>query len=620
MSDPSPTTTPPTGGGPSPQQIGRAFIKQYYKILLTSPSQLNRFYQPDSTVSRGMEPSAPAPPEPFSHAASGAMNGGAEDSSTAVTPGERVRKAFFDWAGSDSTLSIDFERGAIDAQESIGGGILLVVTGHMFLPGKVEVPSPFVHTFFLNNAAGAGRKKQFLVKNDILRFLEPVVSEVVEDEIVAAVVVEEEVVVVPEMEVPAPAAAVVEEPVAVVEEPPAPVVVVDDVVPVEPVVESAPIVPVVYEPSADEEKAEEDEDDTVEEPVVPTVEHTIVDVEPAAEEVEIEAETSSTADSDATPTATTSPTNSDNGKKAKRNRKKRGGKSRSRSNSPQKEDAKEDATPEKPKAPGSWASLVASGGSGPRNTSSEGGKSSSKGSGRRGSPKAASGGASGGSSSDNKSAGSQEVKAPPQSQAAKEPSATPAVTPAPSTNASAAPSSSTAATSSSTSAVTSTAPTQSTSLRTTHRNPEATIFIRNIPDKTQEPEIRALFESYGVTTGNKLVGITLNPNRGFCFVDFDGPDAVTAIVKESSTSLIKDTRTGRKIESSFMVHGRVLELERKVQTGNKGGGHGGGRRFNRSHSPKDAGGGRYRGSRGGGMRRSPPRDARDGGGGGNRNR
>lgn len=116
------------------------------------------------------------------------------------------------------------------------------------------------------------------------------------------------------------------------------------------------------------------------------------------------------------------------------------------------------------------------------------------------------------------------------------------------------------------------------------------------------------------------MGITLNPNRGFCFVDFDGPDAVTAIVKESSTSLIKDTRTGRKIESSFMVHGRVLELERKVQTGNKGGGHGGGRRFNRSHSPKDAGGGRYRGSRGGGMRRSPPRDARDGGGGGNRNR
>jgi len=48
--------------------------------------------------------------------------------------------------------------------------------GNMFLPGKVK-SLHFVHTFFLNNVSAPGMKKQFLVKNDILRFLEPVDAE-----------------------------------------------------------------------------------------------------------------------------------------------------------------------------------------------------------------------------------------------------------------------------------------------------------------------------------------------------------------------------------------------------------------------------------------------------------
>lgn len=570
------TTTPSPqgvagGGGPSPLQIGRAFIKQYYNILLTAPSKLNRFYQPDSTVSRGMEPSAPASPSAFNLASSGVTNGNEE------SPGERVRKAFFDWAGAgavdsfshtDDVLRIDFERGAIDAQESIGGGILLVVTGHMFLPGSVK-PSPFVHTFFLNNAAGPGRKKQFLVKNDILRFLEPAAEleeEVVEEEVAEEEVVEvkEESPVVPEIE---SSPVVVEEPVVI--EQPAPVLIQEPILVSPPAVEPIPLVPVEYEPSADEEKVEEV--DEIEEPVV-MVQHTIVDVEPATEEEKTDVTETSSAASDSSPAASPS----SDGKKSKRNRKKRGSKSRSRSNSPRKEEDVKEETPEKPKTPGSWASLVASGG-GPKN--SEGGKK-----GRRGSPK--------GSRGVEKPSNNQDsAKAPPQSQPSKE--SAPTSTPA---------------------AVT---PQSRTVLH--QRTPEATLFIRNIPDKTQESEIRGLFEHHGVATGHKILGITLNPNRGFCFVDFDGPAAVSAIVSEANTSLVKDPRTGRKIESSFMVHGRVLEVERKVPVGNKGGGGSGGggssgRRYNRSHSPKD-GGGRYRGSRGsgGGIRRSPPR-----GGGGNR--
>lgn len=595
---PNPTPPPPPGVGTSaqPQQIGRAFIKQYYKTLLTSPTQLSRFYQSDATVSRGMEPSAPAMPSPFDLAMA-SSNGNGD------LPGESVRKAFFDWAGAgaaddsfatDDVLRIDFERGAIDAQESINGGILVVVTGHMFLPGSSKEKG-FVHTFFLINAAGPGsRKKQFLVKNDVLRFLEPVLTEVVEEEIE---VIEEEVKVEMEVTPAAPVAPVVveEKPVAVVEEQPVvmeqltpavdlapePILVSPPPPPPAPVIEPIPLVSVEYEPSADEEKVEEE--DEIEEPLV-MVQPEIVDDDPAAEEEKVDVTEISSAGSDSSPVTT--PTS--DGKKNKRNRKKRGGKSRSRSNSPRKEDEPKEESPEKPKTPGSWASLVASN-SGPNNTEGKKG-------GRRGSPKGSRG------RTDKSSSNNQDAcaKAPPQSQPTKEPSA-----PAP-----AAPS-------------TATPPPQTLQ---TQRTPEATLFIRNIPDKTQESEIRALFEPHGVTTGNKILGITLNPNRGFCFVDFDGPAAVTSIVNEAVSSLVKDQRTGRKMESSFMVHGRVLDVERKVQpgkansggggSGSGGGGGSGGRRYNRSHSPKD-GGGRYRGSRGGGggggMRRSP-----SGPGGGNR--
>lgn len=578
-SESTPTTTPPPPGvgggptaapaGPSPEKIGRAFIKQYYKTLLASPSNLNGFYQPDSTVSRGMEPSAPAIPSAF-NSASTTTNGNTDDS-----PGERVRKAFFDWAG-NGQLNIDFERGAIDAQESIGGGILVVVTGHMFLPEATK-EKPFVHTFFLNNAAGPGRKKHFLVKNDILRFLDPAVAE-------------EEVQEEPEEEVAA-GAEVAEEPIPVEEEP-AVEESVEESTPVieeaeeeaepalleeEPVIaEPVPIVPVEFEPSADEEKVADDDEEEVEEPIEAQPTITVEDVDPAADEEKIDAtETSSAAGSDASPAP--SPTGSD-GSKKKRNRKKRGGKSRSRSNSPKKGEEAKEEEPEKPKTPGSWASLVASS-SGPKPSTQESGKK-----GRKGSPKGSRGGSDKSSSNQESSA-----KAAPQSQPAKEtppsPAKTPAITPANQTIQS-------------------------------QRTPEATLFIRNIPDKTQESEVRALFEPHGVKTGNKILGITLNPNRGFCFVDFDGPAAVIAIVNEAATSLVKDPRTGRKIKSSFMAHGRVLDVERKVQSdrNKQQQSGGGGRRFNRSHSPKD-GGGRYRGSRGGGGgRRSPPR----GGGGGNR--
>lgn len=534
---PTPATTPPPPpgvGGALPLQIGKAFIKQYYKTLVNTPAQLNRFYQPDSTVSRGMEPSAPTDPFSVADVISAPTNG------EETTQGERVRKTFFDWAGkgideggedADDILRIELQGGAIDAQESVGGGILLVVTGHMYLPGKsCEKAYSFVHTFFLNNGAPPGRKKQFYVKNDILRFLEPAVAEE-EEEVVEEAVEEPEV------------AEVAETPETQAEEPMAPE---PEEAPVEVAETVAAAEPIEYEPAAEEEKVEV-VDDELQEPMA----ELSIEEEPAADEEKIDVSTSSEESPPPSPTSV-------EGKKKRRRR--RGGKSRSRSNSPGDgtADAEEDKGEQQPKAPSSWANLVASGASKKSETSSSDNKKGSK--------------SKGSSKPDEKSsAKSAPAKAPPQSQPPTKESATQP---------------------------------QATQNK---RTPEATLFIRNIPDPTKEEEIRALFEPHGNATGNKILGITLNTNRGFCFVDFDGQAAVDAIVDEAKSSLVKDPRTGRKDKSSFMAHGRVLDVERKVPGDRKSSGGNSGK-FNRSNSPKDSGR-RYgnRGSRGGG-----------GGGGGSR--
>lgn len=550
---PSPAATPPPpagGGGSLPLQIGKAFIKQYYKTLVNTPAQLNRFYQPDSVVSRGMEPAAPTFPSAVAEVISVSTNG--ENAS----PGERVQKTFFDWAGkgideggedSDEILRIELQGGAIDAQESVDGGILLVVTGHMFLPGKNHSKSlSFVHTFFLNNGAPPGRKKQFYVKNDILRFLEPAIAEDDDDEEVVGEVSEE-----PEVTEVAENPETEAEPCAGSEDVPGEVTEI-----------AATIEPVAYEPAADEEKVEVDDEE--EEDVQEQMAELAIEEEPAADEDKVDASMSSEESPPSSP--------SSEGKKKRRRR--RGGKSRSRSNSPPNGSAEteEGMGGEKAKAPSSWANLVASGAK-----KAESLPESKKGPKSKGSSKP----------DEKYSTKAAPAKPPPQSQPPSKESAS------------------------------------QSHANQNKRTPEATLFIRNIPDPTKEDEIRALFEPHGIATGNKILGITLNTHRGFCFVDFDGQAAVDSIVEEAKSSLVKDPRTGRKDKSSFMAHGRVLDVERKVPGDRKssGGGNvgGGSGKFQRSSSPKDSGkkygsrssrgssgSGGVGGGGGGSSKRSPP--------------
>jgi len=133
-------------GGPTPQMIGIRFVKTYYQVLSTTPDRIFKFYKPSSVLSHG-EGSTPTNAVDF------------EKYDLKERWGEAQR--------------FDFDNGAIDAQPSADGSILLVVTGHVVVKtedGKEERKG-FVHTFFLALVSLPNKQKTYYVKNDILRFL-----------------------------------------------------------------------------------------------------------------------------------------------------------------------------------------------------------------------------------------------------------------------------------------------------------------------------------------------------------------------------------------------------------------------------------------------------------------
>jgi len=83
-----------------------------------------------------------------------------------------LKDRFFSWATNpEDPVRFELENGAIDAQESINGGVLLVVTGHMYL-GE-HTCRPFCHTFFLHPFSPPNStKRSYYVHNDVLRFLQ----------------------------------------------------------------------------------------------------------------------------------------------------------------------------------------------------------------------------------------------------------------------------------------------------------------------------------------------------------------------------------------------------------------------------------------------------------------
>ncbi|KAL6899058.1 hypothetical protein ACP4OV_005716 [Aristida adscensionis] len=124
---------------PSAQVVGNAFVQQYYLVLHQSPDLVYRFYQDASRLAR-----------PSADAVAGGMD--------SVTTMEAI---------SEKIMEMDVAKAEIktvDSQESLGGGVTVLVTGR--LTGRDGVRREFSQSFFL-----APQEKGYFVLNDMFRFV-----------------------------------------------------------------------------------------------------------------------------------------------------------------------------------------------------------------------------------------------------------------------------------------------------------------------------------------------------------------------------------------------------------------------------------------------------------------
>ena len=567
----TPSTSPVPPSQPSPLTIGKTFVRQFYQVLSSSPEHIFRFYKPTSLLSHSLEASTITEPVHYD---------------------DGKKTSFFKQLGEG--LCFDLKRGAIDAQETVNGGILLVVTGHLTLPGKGK-PRQFVHTFFLNNGAPPGRKRQFYVHNDILRLLAVDEDDEVEDPSPA---VEEEVTSAAGETTPLMSDApeeVVETEIEAkdkVEEEEA--VKVEETIVAEVITPSPEVVSSEQPPKSDEVAAVEPE---VSESKPNNVNQTTENTEtPEETVVAAVVESSSTEQSEKT-----NKSSSKKGKQRGRGQRNRGSRSSSPNEKAKNLDTLEQQTSKssskqqqktasKPK--GSWASLVAGGAAPvpkPAVASSSVLSSVSA-------PLVDSGaveeskenlesmdgidGAKAITNEPEPTTETKENKHPPRSSQSRRSGS-------------------------------------SNDNKQSTRIPDATLFIKNVPDRTKEPEIRALFEPYAAKSSSKILGITLVASRGFCFVDFSDKEAVTAIVHDHTEAKKEDNSNDKRSKGAFVVHGRALDVERKVAVENKRGNNQSQQRSFR-HRSSSPGNGAFHGKSGGQSqrRKTSPRGNRGGNRGG----
>ncbi|KAH0466573.1 hypothetical protein IEQ34_003811 [Dendrobium chrysotoxum] len=129
----------PTGASPSAQVVGNAFVQQFYHVLHRSPSLVHQFYQESSKLGR---------PE-----AKGEM--------ITVSTLQGIDEKILSMNYSEYLAQIK----TVDAQESLDGGVIVLVTGYLI--GKDNVKRGFTQTFFL-----ATQDKGYYVSNDIFRYVE----------------------------------------------------------------------------------------------------------------------------------------------------------------------------------------------------------------------------------------------------------------------------------------------------------------------------------------------------------------------------------------------------------------------------------------------------------------
>ncbi|KAL8260342.1 hypothetical protein R6Q59_028295 [Mikania micrantha] len=123
----------------SAQVVGNAFVQQYYHILHQSPGLVHRFYQDISKLGR---------PE---------VDGTMSITTTMDAINSKILSLNYD--------EFRAEIKSVDAQESLSGGVNVLVTG--YLTGKDNVLRKFTQAFFL-----ATQDKGYFVLNDMFRYME----------------------------------------------------------------------------------------------------------------------------------------------------------------------------------------------------------------------------------------------------------------------------------------------------------------------------------------------------------------------------------------------------------------------------------------------------------------
>lgn len=127
------------GSQPPAQVVGNAFVQQFYHILHQSPQLVYRFYQESSKLGRPDD--------------TGDMK--------SVTTMQAINEKILAMDYSEFRAEIK----TVDAQESLNGGVIVLVTG--YLTGKDLVKKDFTQSFFL-----APQDKGYFVLNDIFRYVD----------------------------------------------------------------------------------------------------------------------------------------------------------------------------------------------------------------------------------------------------------------------------------------------------------------------------------------------------------------------------------------------------------------------------------------------------------------
>ena len=133
---------------PSPQQVGREFVRQYYTLLHEAPLHLHRFYSEHST---------------FTH-------GGIEK------PGEEEPPAIGQLEIHKKIMSLNFRDchtkiQQVDSHATLGTGVVVQVTGE--LSNNRQPMRRFMQTFVLAPQS----PKKYYVHNDIFRYQDEVFSD-----------------------------------------------------------------------------------------------------------------------------------------------------------------------------------------------------------------------------------------------------------------------------------------------------------------------------------------------------------------------------------------------------------------------------------------------------------